>query len=122
MAAPDPADAALEGKVTALLAPYGLHENDRHETIKGAAVAAGEQIKIFASLRKEMGHKYIWSAPMVTMKLGGVMLTGVQGLLGDLQNDLRDLTDRLADMTEGETRKAARPYAVSIHVPAFVSR
>lgn len=110
MAPPDPADAALEGKVTAQLAPYGLDENDRHETIKGAAAAAGEQIKSFASLRGEMGHKYIWSVPMITMKLDGVMQTGVLALLDDFQNYLRDLIDKLADMTEGETRKELQDH------------
>ena len=105
MSPPDPADAALEVKVAAQVAPYGLDENDRHRTIRGAVAAVGEQIQNFADLRNDMGHKYIWSVPMVTMKLDGVMQSGVQAAIGDFQNYLRDVAGRLAQMAEDETRR-----------------
>ncbi|MFC1441466.1 hypothetical protein ABUW04_24705 [Streptacidiphilus sp. N1-10] len=105
MAPPDPDDVALEGKVTALVAPYGLKENERHSTITDAVATVGEQIQNFAASRNDMGHKYIWSAPAITMKLDGVLLTGTLEAMGDFRNYLRATANRFADMTGGETRK-----------------
>ena len=110
---PDSADAALEGKVTAKVAPYGLKENDRHETIKGAVATAGAQLRNFATSRSDMGHKYIWAAPVITMKLDGFILTAAQSAIDDFQNYLRETANRMSRIAEGETRKQLQDFVQS---------
>ena len=122
LAPADAADTAAEGKVAAQVAPYGLDENDRHETIRGAAATVGEQIQDFATSRKNMGRNYMWSAPVITQKLEGVMITGMQAAVSDFGNYLRDIADRLAHVTEGETRKELQDFKKSQPIDSMTQK
>lgn len=116
MEAPDPDDTTLEANVTSLVSPYGLNENDRHHIIRSAAASVGQLMENFGHARQGIGFSYIETAFIMSMKLGGVLLIGMQAGIGDFVNYLRGITDQLTQMTEGKTREALQDYAQSQQV------
>jgi hypothetical protein len=109
----DPSEAALERKVTEQVARYGLPENDRHATIRQAAATVNNQLRGYAASRETMGSNYISAAPMITMKLDGVVLTGIKNILDEFNNEMRDLTARLAGMSEGDIPEEVQAFIQS---------
>ena len=116
MEAPDPDDTTLEGNVTSLVSPYDLNENDRHQIIRSAAASVGQLMENFGHARQGIGFSYIEIAFIMNMKLGGVLVIGMQAGIGDFVNYLRGIRDQLTQMTERETREALQDYAQSQQV------
>jgi hypothetical protein len=98
--APDPAEMALEGKVMEQVARYELDESDRHPTIRQAAATVGEDLEKFARSRRNMGESYIYSTPVITMKLEGVIVAGIDAIMTQFGDYLNDLTERFSDISK----------------------
>ena len=100
LASPDPAEVALEGKVTEQVARYELTANNRHPTIRQAAVTVRGEVEKFARSRRNMGSNYISATPVITMKLEGVIVAGIEGMMAQFSNYLNDLTERFTDISK----------------------
>jgi hypothetical protein len=91
----DEQDAALQEKVTGLVARYWLPENDRHPTIVQSAETAAREIKSLELARASMGATYGLTANIMISKL--VLLRAEQ--VGDTIEKFRSNTSRIAAMT-----------------------